>query len=424
MSESEIVVGLGVAAPPTLGPREPERGTNLRRPSASHVFLIITFMLAARALARLPACKTRQYGSISRLQLDGIPLRICVTNPCCRVRLDPTVRQASSSSSTRWKARQAKDSFAKDAKVKGLMSRAAFKLLEINDKHRLFRRGDTIVDLGYAPGSWSQVAVSKTQPNGRVLGIDIIPAQPPRGVSTIQGNFLDPDVQAEVRAYVRDPDRGRPTRSHFQAQDEGEEVIRDALTEEELDSAGKSYIDLERQSNTEEHAFAFAEEEPNPTPKKLSFRQRDIEQGRLVDVVLSDMSAPWSLLTGQWVNSISNPYHRMMNTSGVAFRDHAGSMDLCLAALAFCFDTLRTGGHFVCKFYQGAEDKDLERRLRVLFEKVHREKPGASRDVSSVRMACTVLEMANGMDQASKEAYFIGLRRKPDVTRGQVIDNE
>lgn len=53
-----------------------------------------------------------------------------------------------------------------------------------------------------------------------------------------------------------------------------------------------------------------------------------------------------------------------------------------MAALTFCYDTLRTGGHFVCKYYQGNEEKDLELRLKKLFEKVHREKPESSRNVS------------------------------------------
>jgi hypothetical protein len=52
-----------------------------------------------------------------------------------------------------------------------------------------------------------------------------------------------------------------------------------------------------------------------------------------------------------------------------------------MAALTFCFDTLKTGGHFVCKYYQGNEEKDLELRLKKLFEKVHREKPESSRNV-------------------------------------------
>ena len=60
--------------------------------------------------------------------------------------------------------------------------------------------------------------------------------------------------------------------------------------------------------------------------------------------------------------------------------------DLCNAALRFGFDTLRTGGHFVCKYYQGAEEKALETRLKALFAKVHREKPESSRSVSLVHI--------------------------------------
>jgi len=64
-------------------------------------------------------------------------------------------------SSKRWVERQSKDRFAREARVQGLKSRAAFKLLQINDKYRLFKAGQTVVDLGYAPGSWSQVRRSK-----------------------------------------------------------------------------------------------------------------------------------------------------------------------------------------------------------------------------------------------------------------------
>lgn len=60
-------------------------------------------------------------------------------------------------SSKRWVDRQSRDRFAREAKVQGLKSRAAFKLLQINDRYRLFKPGQTVIDLGYAPGSWSQV---------------------------------------------------------------------------------------------------------------------------------------------------------------------------------------------------------------------------------------------------------------------------
>ncbi|KAJ2977293.1 hypothetical protein NUW58_g7852 [Xylaria curta] len=258
-----------------------------------------------------------------------------------------------SSSNSRWKQRQGKDFFAREAKVQGLKSRAAFKLLEMDARYKLFRRGQTVVDLGYAPGSWSQVAVERTKPNGRIVGIDLIPAQPPKGVSTIQGNFLSPVVQNMVKDYLAEFAQRRSATDQDIGTSEGDEVV---VTEK------PSYIDAERAESVEsDHETSF-------------------NDGKLVDVVLSDMSDPWLQTSGFSSNTLSNPYHRMMNTSGMSFRDHAGSMDLCLAALQFASDTLRAGGHFVCKFYQGSEDKDLELKLKKMFGKVHREKPESSRN--------------------------------------------
>ncbi|KAL5363980.1 FtsJ-like methyltransferase-domain-containing protein [Aspergillus floccosus] len=278
------------------------------------------------------------------------------------------------SSSKRWQARQLKDRFTKEAAVQGLKSRAAFKLLQIDSKFRIFESGQTVVDLGYAPGSWSQVAITRTKPNGRVLGVDIIPAQPPKGVSTIQGNFLDPEIQAYVRKFVRDHNRGRarPPNEHY-----GDELDSTAL-------------------------------ETDTVPRNMPTDVKEGEHGntseRTVDVVLSDMSAPWHQTTGFWKRSLSDPYNRMMNTSGVSFRDHAGSMDLCRAALQFSFEVLKDGGHFVCKFYQGAEDKALEKQLKALFKKVHRLKPESSRN-------------------ESKESFFIGLGRKENAKKDEVLDH-
>ncbi|KAF7587573.1 2' O-ribose methyltransferase [Aspergillus hancockii] len=270
------------------------------------------------------------------------------------------------SSSKRWQARQLKDPFTREAAVQGLKSRAAFKLIQIDAKYHIFCSGQTVVDLGYAPGSWSQVAVSRTRPNGRVLGVDIIPAQPPKGLSTIQGNFLDSNVQAYVQEFLRDPARGR---QH---------------TPEVVSNVGLSH------EITVSNADCKVTEEPCMSSE------------RSVDVVLSDMSAPWYQTSGFWKRSLSDPYNRMMNTSGMSFRDHAGSMDLCRAALQFSFEVLKAGGHFVCKFYQGAEDKDLEKQLKGLFQRVHRLKPESSRN-------------------ESKEAYFIGLARKQHATKQEVL---
>lgn len=67
--------------------------------------------------------------------------------------------------------------------------------------------------------------------------------------------------------------------------------------------------------------------------------------------------------------------------------DKGKMQDLCSAALEFSFNVLSTGGHFVCKFYQGPEEKKFENQLKALFHKVHREKPDSSR---SVRIGCVL----------------------------------
>ncbi|GJC85297.1 rRNA methyltransferase 2, mitochondrial [Colletotrichum liriopes] len=296
----------------------------------------------------------------------------------CQVYLAAGRQTRASSSNSRWKMRQGKDMFAREAKVQGLKSRAAFKLLEMDAKYKIFRKGQTVVDL---------VAVERTKPNGQILGIDIIPAQPPKGVSTIQGNFLSPDVQDMVKEYLsraKSRKTSSPRPSEYEQDDDNDDESGDG--EAALVDDKPSYIDMERA------ASEAAATEASPSAADGA----EARKGRLVDIVLSDMSAPWDQTSGFGVNSLSNPYHRMMNTSGMAFRDHAGSMDLCGAALQFANDTLRNGGHFVCKFYQGSEDKAFEKKLKTLFAKVFREKPESSRS-------------------DSKEAYFVALRRKGNV---------
>ncbi|EXJ90884.1 23S rRNA (-2'-O)-methyltransferase [Capronia coronata CBS 617.96] len=309
---------------------------------------------------------------------------------------------SSSKSSRRWNDRQRGDQFARAAKVQGLKSRAAFKLLQINDRYRLFKPGMTVVDLGFAPGSWSQVAIDLTKPRGRVLGVDLLPVQPPRGVSTIQGDFLSPHVQAEIKSFLRDPDRGRLRRSlvatdtDATAADESDGHLDPGLL---LDSDA-GYIERERRDTANEES---GESTAQHTPEKETEREPETDHlDRSVDVVLSDMSEPWDPLDGLYKRSISNPYYRLMNTSGNSFRDHAGSMDLCRAALRFSYDTLKVGGHFVCKFYQGIEDKALEKSLKAMFHKVHREKPESSRS-------------------ESREAYFVGIKRLAKVDKDAVF---
>ncbi|KAL8840936.1 MAG: hypothetical protein Q9170_001129 [Blastenia crenularia] len=239
----------------------------------------------------------------------------------------------------------------------------------------------------------AKVAVDRTSPHGLVLGIDVIPARPPTGVSTIQGNFLSAAVQDEVKKFLRGTVRPEPGHQNLSRKSDHR-----YSAEYELHSSAQSYSEQEKRSDVFAQEFAHQAMEDTSLESSVGDSSKD----HVVDVVLSDMSAPWEQTEGFWKRSLSDPYYRMMNTSGINFRDHAGSMDLCQAALMFAFDTLRPSGHLVCKYYQGSEDKALEARLKRMFSKVHRDKPESSRN-------------------ESKEAFFVALRRKAGVARADVL---
>lgn len=105
-------------------------------------------------------------------------------------------------SSNRWLARQDKDPYVKQAKAAGYRARAAFKLIELDEKDRLLRPGLKVVDLGAAPGSWAQVAADKVGDSGRVIALDILPMDALPGVDILEGDFREQDVLEELEARV------------------------------------------------------------------------------------------------------------------------------------------------------------------------------------------------------------------------------
>lgn len=94
--------------------------------------------------------------------------------------------------------RHVSDPYVRRARSLGYRSRAAFKLLEIDAKDRIFARGQRVIDLGAAPGGWSQVAAEKVGPRGRVVAVDLLPMAPIDGVRFIRGDLTDRAVRAEV----------------------------------------------------------------------------------------------------------------------------------------------------------------------------------------------------------------------------------
>ena len=210
------------------------------------------------------------------------------------------VRFKTTASSSRWLARQSRDPAAKEAKANQLRARSAYKLLEINERHKIFKAGQTVVDLGFAPGAWSQVAISKVGPQGRVLGVDLLPATPPRGVSAMQANFMSRSTHLAIIQYLIDPDRGR-------------QVARE-LPDPEDPLLQESYIDLEKRITANDTIL---------TPEVE--QEIELTRPKVANVVLSDMFDPLPISGFHGMHLTTSSY-RMSNTTGLKVADHGASI--------------------------------------------------------------------------------------------------
>lgn len=194
-----------------------------------------------------------------------------------------TAKQRTASSQA-WLERQLNDPYVAEAKARGYRSRAAFKLIELDDRLRLIRRGATVIDLGSAPGGWMQVLLARGA--GKVAGVDLLAMDPIAGAELIEGDFSDPAVAARLAALI----------------------------------------------------------------------------GGAPDLIVSDM-AP--------------------NTTGHRQTDHLRIIGLVEAAADFAERTLKVGGAFVAKAFQGGETASVIAALKQSFETVRTVKPKASRAESS-----------------------------------------
>lgn len=135
-----------------------------------------------------------------------------------RVRVETARRR--SVSSTRWLERQLNDPYVTAAKTKGYRSRAAFKLKELDSRFHLLKPGARVLDLGSAPGGWSQVAIERLGTGGKIVAADILTMEPIAGVEFHQCDLLDPDVPDMLCAALGGPadlvmtDMAAPTTGH------------------------------------------------------------------------------------------------------------------------------------------------------------------------------------------------------------------
>ena len=128
-------------------------------------------------------------------------------------------------SSTLWLERQLNDPWVVEARNRGLRSRAAFKLMHLDDKYKLLKSGDTVVDLGAAPGGWTQVAIDRVgalKGKGQVLAVDILEMEPMAGAEIMQLDFTTEDADVKVKERLGGPvnavisDMAAPTTGHRQ----------------------------------------------------------------------------------------------------------------------------------------------------------------------------------------------------------------
>ncbi len=102
-----------------------------------------------------------------------------------------------------WMREHLNDTYVQLARKEGWRSRAAFKLMEIDDKDKLLKRGEVVVDLGATPGGWSQVAVKRVGDSGLVFALDLLEMEPIHGVEFIQGDFRENDVLDKLKEKLK-----------------------------------------------------------------------------------------------------------------------------------------------------------------------------------------------------------------------------
>lgn len=110
---------------------------------------------------------------------------------------------ARSKSSKRWLEEHFSDAFVKKAQKEGYRSRSVYKLFEIHEKDKIIKKGMTVVDLGSAPGGWSQMVRKILGPTGKVLALDILPMDPLPGVTFIQGDFAEEKTLNELLSIMK-----------------------------------------------------------------------------------------------------------------------------------------------------------------------------------------------------------------------------
>ena len=186
--------------------------------------------------------------------------------------------------SKNWINKQNRDQYVRQSRTEGYRSRAIYKLKEIDEKYKILKNGIKLIDLGAAPGSWSQYAAKKIK-NGKILSIDLKEISEIENIFKIKGDFTELECQNKIKKYFNDK----------------------------------------------------------------------------VDVILSDMA---------------------VNTSGNKYLDSNSTGELCISAIKFSRNMLKSKGIFVSKLFMGSSFNDIMKEAKATFKEIRIYKPQASRKES------------------------------------------
>ena len=261
-----------------------------------------------------------------------------------------------------WMMEHVNDAYVQRAKAEGYRSRAAFKLLEIDERDHLMRPGMVVVDLGAAPGSWSQVALKRVGVKGRVIALDLLPVEAMPGLEFIQGDFQEDAVLEQLESLLA----GAPV-----------DLV---LSDMAPNMSGIELTDQARSVYLAELALDFAARVialdllPVEAMPGLEFIQGDFQE----DAVLEQLE---SLLAGAPVDLVLSDM--APNMSGIELTDQARSVYLAELALDFAARHLKPGGKFLVKVFQGAGFMAFRQVAQESFTALQVRKPKASRDRSA-----------------------------------------
>ena len=262
-----------------------------------------------------------------------------------------------SASSTRWLERHLNDPYVHRARAEGYRSRAAYKLIEIDDRHRFLKRGARVVDLGAAPGGWSQVAaerVGASPARPLVVALDRLDIAPLAGVVVLSKDFLDADAPAAIAAALGElAAAGAPAHDGTQADDVA--AVDDGA---QTGTAAAGDTPTRGAENSDAPTGGAEDGDAAEDGARPSGAAAGSGAQRLVSVVLSDLAAP---------------------TTGHRQTDHLRVMALCEMALDIALTVLAPGGVFLAKVLRGGAEGALLIRLKRHFATVRHVKPSSSR---------------------------------------------